>query len=272
MKITVLGSGTSQGVPVIGCSCPVCKSSDSRDQRMRSSLYVEGSAGERAVIDTGPEFRLQALQAEIAGLDAVFLTHAHADHIHGLDDIRPLSREKPIPLYGNRGTIAEFKARFSYIFKAAQQGGGKPQIKPIIAKKPINLGMLTFIPIPVKHGKLDILGWKITEAGPGNARTAVYLTDCTHIDVDVFRLLAEGGEPALVIIDGLRVRPHDTHFNFEQALNAGLQMGARKILLTHICHEHTHREIADYCSNFAEKAELPSVSMGPAWDGLRVEL
>jgi phosphoribosyl 1,2-cyclic phosphate phosphodiesterase len=206
----------------------------------------------------------------------VFLTHAHADHIHGLDDIRPLSRNKPIPLYGNGETIAEFKERFSYIFKASQQGGGKPQIEPVIADKPIRLGKLTFIPIPIKHGKLDILGWKITETGPqalpGSVQTAVYLTDCTHIDVNSFNLLATGGEPALAVIGALRVRPHETHFNFEQALNAGLQIGARKICLTHICHDLSHREIEEYCRNFAEKAGLSGISMGPAWDGMAVEL
>jgi phosphoribosyl 1,2-cyclic phosphate phosphodiesterase len=245
---------------------------------MRCSLYVEGSAGERAVIDTGPEFRLQALRANITGLDAVFLTHAHADHIHGLDDIRPLSREKPIPLYGNNETIAEFKERFAYIFKVSQWGGGKPQVEPIIADKPVQLGNLSFTPLPVKHGELDILGWKITEGGDSprmaseSLGSAIYLTDCTHIDAEVFRLLAEGGTPALAIIGALRVRPHETHFNFEEALYTGFQMEAQKILLTHICHEHTHREIEEYCRNFAEKAGISDISIGPAWDGLKLEL
>ncbi|MDR1307180.1 MAG: MBL fold metallo-hydrolase [Treponema sp.] len=276
MEITVLGSGTSQGVPVIGCSCPVCTSAGSRDKRMRSSLSIKGAAGEQAVIDTGPEFRLQALRAGIRDLDAVFLTHAHADHIHGLDDIRPLNREKPIPVYGNRKTIAEFRERFAYIFKPTQKGGGKPQIDVIAVKGPVRLGNLVFTPIPVKHGDLDILGWKFEETGAQTAahggQAALYVTDCTGIPQGSYDLIAEPGPPALAIIGGLRVRPHETHFSFEQALSAGLRTGARRVYLTHICHDHTHRQIKDYCGEFMRKNGLAGITMGPAWDGLRVSL
>ena len=267
---------------MIDCSCPVCTSSDSRDKRLRCSLYVEGNAGERAVIDTGPEFRLQALRVGITGLDAVFLSHAHADHIHGLDDIRPLSREKSIPLYGNSSTIAEFYERFSYIFKTTQRGGGKPHIEPITVNGPVQLGGLVFVPIPVKHGTIDILGWKIIEpvvsAGAGDASgntgqrigRAVYMTDCSHIDEDEFTLIAEDGPPEAAIIGGLRVRPHETHFSFEQAINAAVRMGAKQVYLTHICHDHSHREIEDYCRDFERKLGLSAVT--PAWDGLKLEL
>jgi phosphoribosyl 1,2-cyclic phosphate phosphodiesterase len=294
MEITVLGSGTSQGVPVIGCSCPVCTSADSRDQRMRSSLYIKGAAGEQAVIDTGPEFRLQALRAGIGGLDAVFLTHAHADHIHGLDDIRPLSREKPIPVYGNRETIAEFRERFAYIFKTTQKGGGKPQIDTISVNSPVRLGNLVFTPIPVKHGDLDILGWKFEEVpgaqrAPANGtqmsashdkqmpaahggQAALYVTDCTGIPQGSCDLIAERRPPETTIIGGLRVRPHETHFSFEQALSAGLRTGARQVYLTHICHDHTHRQIEEYCREFMSKNGLAGITMGPAWDELKVSL
>ena len=141
MKITVLGSGTSHGIPAVACSCPVCTSDDGRDKRMRSSVYIEGEGGERVLIDAGPEFWLQAVRAGIKRLDAIFLTHSHADHIHGLDDVRPLSREKPIPVYGNEQTIEEMKERFSYIFGtkwgAAQKGGGKPRLEPQIVVEPL---------------------------------------------------------------------------------------------------------------------------------------
>ena len=269
MKLTVLGSGTSQGVPVIGCSCPVCTSSDSRDKRMRCSLYIEGDAGERIVIDTGPEFRLQALGAGITRLDAVFLTHAHADHIHGLDDIRPLSMDKTIPIYGNSLTIAEFRERFSYVWRETQKGGGKPHIELIEVSGPVRLGRLTFTPIPVKHGKLDILGWKISELPPSSVTppvSALYLTDCSHIDNDVFTLIAKGGPPEIVIIGGLREKPHETHFSFEQAVNAAVRMGAGQIYLTHICHNNSHREIEKYCRDYAQKYGLSAVIL-PAWDG-----
>ncbi|MDR2053145.1 MAG: MBL fold metallo-hydrolase, partial [Treponema sp.] len=182
MRITVLGSGTSHGVPVIGCECPVCRSADPRDTRTRASLYVRGENGGRVVIDTGPEFRLQALRAGIGDLDAVLLTHTHADHLHGLDDIRALTWDKAIPVYANEPSIAELKERFSYIFRETQAGGGKPRIIPRVPAGILDIGSLNFTPIPLKHGALDILGWRITETGCGKdaapeaARTVVYMT------------------------------------------------------------------------------------------------
>ena len=285
MRLTILGSGTSQGVPVIGCSCKVCTSLDSRDKRFRCSLYVEGSGGERAIIDTGPEFRLQALRAGIKSLDAIFLTHAHADHIHGLDDIRQLSWEKTIPIYGNSPTIKEFRERFSYIFKTTQRGGGKPQVQPIIVKGPVQLGRLVFIPIPVKHGNLNIVGWYIIETtenpiserknSDNNGITVktgiVYLTDCSHINEEAFALIAEAGQPIVAIIGGLRVRPHETHFSFGEAINAGVRMKPNRIYLTHICHDFLHKEIEDYCRDFVHNYGI-SLEAEPAWDGLELEI
>ncbi|MDR0389638.1 MAG: MBL fold metallo-hydrolase, partial [Spirochaetaceae bacterium] len=158
MKLIVLGSGTSHGIPVVGCRCPRCCSADARDRRFRSSLYIEGRGGERVVIDTGPEFRLQALAANLTGLDAILLTHSHADHLHGLDDVRPFSRDRPIPVYGNAPTIRELKERFAYIFHPVQTGGGLPQIECYSAGAFVLVGGLRFTPVPVKHGNLDILG------------------------------------------------------------------------------------------------------------------
>ncbi|MDR0600040.1 MAG: MBL fold metallo-hydrolase [Treponema sp.] len=273
MKLTVLGSGTSQGIPVIGCGCPVCTSPDSRDKRTRCSLYIQGGGGERVVIDTGPEFRLQALGAGIDRLDAVFLTHAHADHIQGLDDVRPLSREKPIPLYGNGPTIEEFRERFAYIYRNTQEGGGKPRLNGFVLSGPARVGGLTFTPIPVKHGKLDILGYAVTgeSAGggsPGGPARAVYLTDTSHIGEAAFTLI---GRPGLLIVGALRVRPHETHFSFDQALEAAARIGADRSFLTHISHEHSHREIEDYCRNFTGTRGIKA-EIGPAWDRLELEL
>jgi phosphoribosyl 1,2-cyclic phosphate phosphodiesterase len=255
---------------MLGCDCPVCRSTDSRDRRFRSSLYIQGSGGEQAVIDTGPEFRLQAIGAGIKRLDAVFLTHSHADHIHGMDDVRPLSRDSPLPVYGNKETIEEFRQRFSYVFRETQQGGGKPQLLPVVTagpEEPIRAGGLLFSPIPVKHGTLDILGWGITEkTGDGEAR-AVYLTDTSEIPASSWPLI---GSPAVLIIGGLRVRPHNTHFTFEQALDAAARIGARQVFLTHICHDYLHREIEEYCRNYQENHKLPGLSMGPAYDGLEL--
>jgi phosphoribosyl 1,2-cyclic phosphate phosphodiesterase len=265
MKLIVLGSGTSHGIPVIGCDCPVCVSEDPRDNRMRASLFVAGDGGERIVIDTGPEFRLQALRAKIVSLDAVFLTHAHADHLHGLDDVRPLSREREIPIYGNAQTLSELRERFMYAFQETQRGGGKPRIQPKTADGSVRIGGLTLAPVPVKHGALDILGWRISEAG--KRPFAVYLTDTSAIPESSLPLIRG---PEILIVGGLRERRHETHFNFEQALGAGAAIGARRICLTHICHSHFHREIEEYCRRFRDAHGLTETLMEPAYDQMEV--
>jgi phosphoribosyl 1,2-cyclic phosphate phosphodiesterase len=203
-------------------------------------------------------------------LDAVFLTHEHADHVHGLDDLRPLCYEKPIPVYGNAHTIGELRERFSYIFRETQKGGGKPRIDPIVLTEPVRIGGLTISPIPVKHGVLDILGWKISETSAnGNSVAAVYLTDTSSIPDTSLHLI---GQPEVAIIGGLRVRAHETHFTFQQALHTALHISARQIYLTHICHEHSHQEIVDFCRAFQADQGLSSVSMGPAYDELELVL
>ena len=275
MKIIVLGSGTSHGVPVVGCSCPVCTSPDPRDKRMRTSVYIEGSGGERALIDAGPEFRLQAVKAGINRLDGIFLTHAHADHTHGLDDIRPLCRDRAIPVYGNESTIAEMKERFSYIWAVTQLGGGKPRLTPTVvdasaSPEPVKIGGLTFTPAPVKHGILDILGWEVENDG----KSFLYLTDVSAIPPAVQERLT--GEKSrqfrVVVIGGLRIRPHETHFSFEQALNAAAGIGARAVYLTHLCHDHSHIEIEEFCRNFKKNHGLEETEIHPAQDGLEINL
>lgn len=267
MKLIILGSGTSHGIPVLGCGCAVCRSRDSRDKRMRASLYIAGNGGEAAVIDTGPEFRVQALRAGIRRLDAVFLTHAHADHMHGLDDVRPLSVQTPLPVYCNGSALAELRERFSYVFKPTQQGGGKPRIIPAGVSAPVAIGGLHFTPIPVRHGALDILGWRIDE--DGSDKTAVYLTDVSAIPAPSLPLI---GSPEILIIGALRTRPHETHFTFEQALSTALGIGAKQVFLTHICHDYTHRQIENYCRGFMREGQLKNVSMGPAWDTMELAI
>jgi phosphoribosyl 1,2-cyclic phosphate phosphodiesterase len=243
---------------------------------MRASLYIEGDNGERVVIDTGPEFRIQALRAGLKSLDAVFLTHAHADHVHGLDDVRSLSYEREIPVYGNAETLKELKERFSYAFQNTQRGGGKPRISlnsvsgPEERSGPVQIGGLTLTPIPVKHGMLDILGWKIGNKGS----FAVYLTDTSFIPRSSLDLIEspEFKGPEVLIIGGLRVRSHETHFNFEQALSMGAEIHARHVYLTHICHSHSHREITAICQRFRKMRNLEDTVMEPAYDQMEFVL
>jgi phosphoribosyl 1,2-cyclic phosphate phosphodiesterase len=238
---------------------------------MRASIYIQGNGGESVIIDTGPEFRLQAVAAGIKKLDAVFLTHPHADHLHGLDDVRPFTREKPLPVYGNKSTIDELLERFSYVFKETQLGGGKPRLEPTVIAEPVRIGALTLSPIPIKHGILDILGWYISEnsADAQSPGGLLYLTDCSTVPEGSKHLIPK---PEVLVIGGLRARPHETHFTFEQALTEGVKLGAEKIYLTHICHEHTHSEIEDYCREFQKRQNIQNTEMGPAWDGLTLSL
>jgi phosphoribosyl 1,2-cyclic phosphate phosphodiesterase len=262
---------------------------------MRSSVYIEGRGGEKLLIDAGPEFRLQALRAGIKSLDGIFLTHSHADHIHGLDDVRPLSRQAPIPVYGNKKTIAEMIERFSYAFdkvwKSAQQGGSLPRLAPQVVDDPVRIGGLEITPVPVKHGDWDILGWEVCEnaAPPGKGRNSfLYLTDTSAIppssrlQLSAFcDISGKGSEQntagrRVIIIGALRIRPHVTHFGFEDALDAALDLGASEVYLTHFNHEHSHEEIETFCRLYTERKQTPSniadIAIHPAFDGMEIVL
>lgn len=250
MKITVLGSGTSHGIPVIGCTCSVCTSPNPKDRRTRTSLWIR--KGKTSIlIDTATEFRLQAIREGLNHLDAVFLTHAHADHIHGLDDLRPLSWKTPIPVYGNEETLGEIQSRFSYIFKKTQIGGGKPKIHlHKIEDKPLVITDLTVKPVPVFHGEMVIYGYRI-----GNF---AYITDCSKIPEESYELLT-GVEQ--LIIGALRETPHATHFSIAQALEAAERIAPKRAYLTHLSHEVSHTRVETITPSWA----------GPAWDGLTLE-
>ena len=251
MTITVLGSGTSYGVPSINCNCPVCTSDAAEDKRTRASVWVK-SENSSVIIDTSTDFRLQALREKIDRIDAIFITHSHADHIHGMDDIRPYSFKNPIPVYGNGETIEELRQRFAYIFRKTQKGGGKPKIELNRLGKAddtVDINGLEFTPIPLKHGELNVTGYRI-----GNF---AYLTDCNRITDEGMRKL-EGIE--YLIIDALRFRPHPTHFTIDEAMETAKRIGAKQTWFTHLCHDVMHKQL---------KQKLPS-GFAPAFDGLKI--
>lgn len=256
MRVVVLGSGTSAGVPTLGCRCEVCQSDDPCNKRMRSSAYVE-TAGRRLLIDCGPDFRTQALANGVTDVDEVLLTHSHADHVGGLDDLRSfnLVHKHPITVHGTPATLADVRERFSYCFRPPQQtGGGLPDLRlsPIESSSPVDLGAgVQALPIPVFHGTLPIVGFRI---GP-----LAYLTDVSSIPEESIRI-AEGAE--VLITNALRRRPHPTHMSVDEAVALARRIGARQTWFIHMCHDLEHH---------TTNAELPG-DIQLAHDGLILEL
>jgi phosphoribosyl 1,2-cyclic phosphate phosphodiesterase len=250
-----LGTGTSHGVPMIGCDCAVCRSTDPRDNRLRPSIYVECDNGQRILVDTTPDFRQQALRHDIRRVDAVLFTHAHADHVLGLDELRRFNHmtHQPVPLYGEARTLSQIKQTFAYAFDTnARAGGGVPDLTTHeITHEPFMIGETRVVPVPVRHGTWTILGFRF-----GNF---AYLTDCNAIP-DASLALLQGLD--VLVLDALRHRPHPTHFTVAQAVEVAKTIGAKSTLLTHICHDLGHVETS---------AKLPpGVSL--AYDGQRVTI
>lgn len=246
--VTVLGSGTSTGVPTLGCHCAVCTSSDARDQRLRPSLWI-GFGKTNVVIDTTPDFRTQALRARIPALDALFYTHSHADHIMGLDDVRPFNfgRPEPLPAYGNAGTVADIRRVFRYVFDGNPQTSAIPRLVTHVMEAPVEVHGARFEPLPVLHGTLPVLGFRF---GPN-----AYITDFSEIPAAVMERL-RGLD--LLILDALRLRPHPTHSNLANSLRLVAELRPRSAYFTHIAHELGHA---------ATEASLPA-GVHLAYDGL----
>jgi phosphoribosyl 1,2-cyclic phosphate phosphodiesterase len=250
MQVTLLGTGTSTGVPMIGCDCRVCRSTDTRDKRLRVSALLNYD-GTNVLIDTSADFRQQMLTANVKKLDAIFYTHHHYDHIAGFDDLRAfqfLLRSTP-QCYALPETFEQIKQTFNYAFGAkVQSGGGLPKADfTMIGTEPIQIKARKIQPIPLKHGSLDILGFRVG----GFA----YLTDCNAIPESSMELLK--GLDTLVL-DGLRGKPHPTHFSLGEAVQHAEKIGARITYLTHMNHDVMHAEI--------EKTLPDSVRLG--YDGL----
>ncbi|MDC7219760.1 MAG: MBL fold metallo-hydrolase [Spirochaetales bacterium] len=247
MKIIVLGSGTSSGVPAIGCSCAVCRSENPLNKRTRSSIIVE-TEEVRLLVDSSPELRIQLLREGIDRLDGVLYTHGHADHLHGIDDLRPLSFGKDLPLYGKEEILGEIVERFPYIFgDTPQKGGGKPRLRPQMVKEPFRFGDIKISPILVYHGIIPIYGYRLNDF--------VYITDCSRIPEESYPLLENC---RAMILGGLRYRPHETHFTIDEAVEVIKKTGPGRAWLTHINHDVDHNRL---------KEELP-YPIEPAYDGL----
>jgi phosphoribosyl 1,2-cyclic phosphate phosphodiesterase len=252
-RVTFLGTGTSHGVPMIGCRCRVCTSPDPRDQRWRPSLAIEVQHGPTLLVDTSPDLRAQALRFGVARVDAVLFTHPHADHLLGLDDIRRYNtlQHAAIPCYGDPGTIAEVRRVFAYAFSPRQQGGGVPQLRLFTMAGETIFGGMTVTPLPIFHGRLPIYGYRFG--------SFAYVTDCSLIPDDTWPLL-EGVR--FLAIDALRDRPHPTHFTVAQALDVAARLRPERTFLTHTCHDLGHAETS---------ARLPA-GVEVAYDGLAVEI
>ncbi len=250
--LTVLGSGTSMGVPTIGCDCAVCHSPDPHDRRTRPSVMVSYN-GRHVVIDSTPDFREQALRERIRHLDAILYTHTHADHILGLDDVRPLSfAHKPgkLPLYATAHAAEFLRRMFRYIFDADYKFGGLPQVELKTIDGPVELFGARFEPVTVIHGETPILGFRFG--------SAAYLTD--HSDVppaslDRLRNLD------ILFLDALRYKPHPTHSTVEQSLKVVEEVKPKRAFFTHICHDLPHE---------ATNATLPP-HVRLAYDGMKLE-
>ena len=230
--VTVLGSGTSHGVPMIGCACAVCQSADPRDRRTRPSVYVDVEGGPKILIDTSTDLRTQALQHKVPRVDAILFTHSHADHIMGLDDVRRFNQmqKAAIPAYADPRTCEALQRAFFYIFDPnTEAGGGLPKITLTEITAPFAIGPVTITPVPLMHGTRPILGFRI-----GNF---AYLTDCSRIPDETWPLL-DGLDT--MILDALRHRPHPTHFTVAEALQVVDRARPRATYFTHICHDLPH--------------------------------
>lgn len=253
MRLTFLGSGTSNGIPVIGCDCAVCLSDDPRDKRTRPSVVVERD-GATVLIDTPPELRLQLLRERIGSVDAIVFTHEHADHIYGLDDVRVFSmrQRRAIPVYGPPRVLEALQRSFRYIFEQGPMtGGGRPQLDLIPVDGAFAPAGIPFEPIEVWHGDLPVMAYRIG--------TLAYVTDVSRIEPRAMKRLRDLD---VLVLDALRERPHPTHFSVAESLAVIEELKPKRTYLTHVCHDMGHAQM---------QGKLPA-GVELAYDGLVVEL
>lgn len=251
MKVTVLGSGTSHGIPIIGCSCEVCTSPNPKNRRTRCSIWVE-VRGLHLLVDVAPEFRLQAVRDGLRWVDAVLLTHTHADHIMGMDDLRIFSQRsrRAVPIYGSPEALKVIRRVFAYVFEPGQEGGGKPQFDLREVRGPFSIRGVPILPILVYHGRLPVYAYRIGDFA--------YVTDVSFIPAASLEQLRG---VRWLILDALRYEPHPTHFSVGEALQVVEILKPEQTYLTHLCHRLEHER---------DGARLPP-GVAFAYDGLRWE-
>ena len=255
MKITVLGSGTSQGIPIITCDCEVCRSTDARDRRLRTSILIETNKT-TICVDAGPDFRYQMLKANVKKLDAILITHEHKDHIGGLDDARPLIfvQKRPMIVYASREAQEEIKREYSYAFaNEDERYPGVPTFDLIeITQEPIIINDLTIEPIKLKHYTLTSYGFRIGDFA--------YITDLSELSEEAFQKLIG---IKYLIIEALRRKEHYSHINLSQAIEIAQRLNVKKAWFTHVSHEMG--KTADVNQTLPENMML-------AYDGLEIEI
>jgi len=257
VRLTFLGTGTSFGIPQIGCDCAVCRSADPRDRRSRCGAAVE-VGGTTLLIDTPPELRLQLLAAGIRRVDAVLFTHEHADHLNGIDDLRVFSvrRQRALDCYGPAETLERLRQGFRYIFDEdvpVADGTSKPQLAlhPLEPGIPVDIGGIPVLPLAFEHGFLRVYGYRIG--------ALAYVTDAKAIPAEAFPRLRD---LKVLVLNALWWRPHPTHLSIGEAVEAARKIGAERTFLTHITHETGHADL---------ERQLPD-GVAPAYDGLTIEV
>jgi len=252
MKITFMGSGTSMGVPTVGCECAVCTSDNPKNKRTRPSLLVQ-TRGRNLLIDTAIDLRSQAIRERLKRVDAVLYTHSHADHILGLDDLRPFNfhQKSHIPCFGNEPTMQNICDTFKYVFTEPQPGGSMPRIQPQIVHDRFDFQEVSIQPLPILHGQLSIFGYRIGGLS--------YITDCSEIPGDTYTMLKG---TSVLILGVLRYAPHPTHLNLGKALEIIDRVRPDRAFFTHISHDFDHEKT---------NGELPE-HIRLSYDGLSFEM
>lgn len=253
MQLTMLGVGSSAGTPMIGCACPTCQSNDHRNKRTRCSSLITLDNGKNILIDTGPDLRQQALREGLQTIDAVLYTHTHADHLHGIDDLRAFCQKQraQIPLYGSLQSVNHITEKFGYTLREPSNFWDLPVLKANAIQHPFDLFGQLITPIPIKHGNSDIFGYRIGKLA--------YITDVSHIPDNTMALL---NNLDVLLLDCLRTEPHYSHINLEQSLRYARQIAAKTTYLIHMMHELEYATLS---------AQLPAgVYVG--YDGLKLHI